>query len=224
MSLKPLKKSDLGKSWMKARRDRPKRIQPEYHLIITEGTKTEPAYFGAMRDALNRTFPNRIQLDVIGAGNNTLHLFQKAEQRVHASANGYRHVWIVYDTDEFPAEHINGTARLCEKASTEETTYHAVWSNQCIEVWFLLHFVFLQSDIHRKAVVEKLTNAMEAQGLGTYEKNRTDMYQTLLPFLDTALMYAKRLDEKNAGRLPSDAAPGTKVYVLIEKLKPYLDG
>lgn len=50
------------------------------------------------------------------------------------------------------------------------------------------------------------------------------MYQTLLPFLDTALMYAKRLDEKNAGRLPSDAAPGTKVYVLIEKLKPYLDG
>ena len=79
---------------MKARRDRPKRIQPEYHLIITEGTKTEPAYFGAMRDALNRTFPNRIQLDVIGAGNNTLHLFQKAEQRVHASANGYRHVWI----------------------------------------------------------------------------------------------------------------------------------
>ena len=199
MSLKPLKKSDLGKSWMKARRDRPKRIQPEYHLIITEGTKTEPAYFGAMRDALNRTFPNRIQLDVIGAGNNTLHLFQKAEQRVHASANGYRHVWIVYDTDEFPAEHINGTARLCEKASTEETTYHAVWSNQCIEVWFLLHFVF-------------------------YEKNRTDMYQTLLPFLDTALMYAKRLDEKNAGRLPSDAAPGTKVYVLIEKLKPYLDG
>ena len=28
--------------------------------------------------------------------------------------------------------------------------YHAIWSNQCIEVWFLLHFSYFQSDIHRK--------------------------------------------------------------------------
>lgn len=50
MSLKPPKKSDLDKSWMKTRRDKPKKIQPEYHLIITEGTNTEPTYFGTMRD------------------------------------------------------------------------------------------------------------------------------------------------------------------------------
>lgn len=43
MSLKPLKKSDLDKNWMKARRDKPKKIQPEYHLIVTEGTDTELA-------------------------------------------------------------------------------------------------------------------------------------------------------------------------------------
>ena len=46
MSLKPPKKSDLDKSWIKPRRDSHKKIQPEYHLIITEGTDTEPAYFG----------------------------------------------------------------------------------------------------------------------------------------------------------------------------------
>ena len=46
-------KSDLDKSWMKARQDRPKKIQPEYHLIVTEGTGTEPAYFGAIRDIIN---------------------------------------------------------------------------------------------------------------------------------------------------------------------------
>ena len=53
MSLKPPKKSDLDKNWMKARRDKPKKIQPEYHLIITEGTDTEPAYFGAMKEIIN---------------------------------------------------------------------------------------------------------------------------------------------------------------------------
>jgi len=35
MSLKPPKKSDLDKSWIKPRRDSHKKIQPEYHLIRT---------------------------------------------------------------------------------------------------------------------------------------------------------------------------------------------
>lgn len=80
MSLKPPKKSDLDKGWMKARRDKPKKIQPEYHLIVTEGTDTEPAYFGAMKDIINSAYPDRIQLSIHGAGDNTLNLFQKARQ------------------------------------------------------------------------------------------------------------------------------------------------
>lgn len=83
MSLKPPKKSDLDKSWMKARRDKPKKIQPEYHLIITEGTDTEPAYFGAMRDIINSTYSDRIQLGVHGAGDNTLSLFKKQKTWQH---------------------------------------------------------------------------------------------------------------------------------------------
>lgn len=222
MSLKPLKKSDLDKSWMKPRLDRHKRIQPEYHLIITEGTDTEPAYFGAMRDIINNAYPDRIQLNVRGAGDNTLSLFQKAKQLASASANGYKHIWVVYDTDDFPAEHINKTAQLCIDESTEETTYHAIWSNQCIELWFLLHFSFMQSDLHRNSYWPKLTEILTYQGLGEYEKNRTDMYQILFPYMDAAIANAQKLNKINEGKLPSAAAPGTKVYVLVEKLKPYL--
>ena len=119
---------------MKARCDEPKKIQPEYHLIITEEIDTEPAYFGFMRDIINSTYSDRIQLGVHGAGDNTLSLFQKAKSMAASSANGYKHVWIVYDTDDFPADHINKTAELCVSESTEETTYHAIWSNQCIEL------------------------------------------------------------------------------------------
>ncbi len=222
MSLKPLKKSDFDKSWMKPRLDRHKKIQPEYHLIVTEGTDTEPAYFGAMRDIINSSYPDRVQLNVHGAGDNTINLFQKAKQMVSASANGYKHVWVVYDTDDFPAEHINKTARLCIEESTEETTYHAIWSNQCIELWFLLHFSFMQSDLHRSSYWPKLTDILTLQGLGKYEKNRSDMYQVLIPYMNAAIVNAKKLDKINAGKLPSVAAPGTKVHVLVEKLKPYL--
>ncbi|MCB7317967.1 RloB family protein [Lacrimispora sp. 210928-DFI.3.58] len=222
MTLKPHKKSDLDKNWMKARRDKPKKIQPEYHLIVTEGTETEPAYFGAMKDIINRAYPDRIELNIHGAGDNTLNLFQKAKQMAASSANGYKHVWVVYDTDDFPADHINKTAQLCDEESTEETVYHAIWSNQCIELWFLLHFSFMQSDLHRSTYWPKLTEILNAQGVGEYEKNRADMYQILFPYMEAAIANAEKLDKINVGKSPSAAAPGTKVHVLVEKLRPYL--
>lgn len=222
MSLKPPKKSDLDKNWMKTRRDAHKKIQPEYHLIITEGTDTEPAYFGAMKDIINSTYSDHIQLGVYGAGDNTLSLFQKAQNMVASSTNGYKHVWVVYDTDDFPADHINKTAELCASESTEETTYHAIWSNQCIELWFLLHFSFMQSDLHRTSYWPKLTEILTLLGFGKYEKNRTDMYRILFPYMNIAIANAEKLDKINTGNLPSASAPGTKVYELVKKLKPYL--
>ena len=189
MSLKPPKKSDLDKSWMKPRMDRQKKIQPEYHLIITEGTSTEPAYFGAMKEIIN----------------------------------GYKHVWVVFDTDDFPADHINKTDQLCLEESTEDTIYHAVWSNQCMELWYLLHFRFMQSDLHRSEYWPKLTEILKSQGLGEYSKNRDDMYEILFPYMETAIAHAQKLDIINEGKLPSNSAPGTKVHELVLKLKPYLN-
>lgn len=64
---------------------------------------------------------------------------------------------------------------------------------------------------------------MKLIGVGEYEKNRKDMYWVLRPYIDYAIGNAKRLNAINAGNLPSKAAPGTKVYELIEVLKPYLE-
>ena len=89
MSLKPAKKSDLNKSWMQPRRDRRKMIQPEYHLIVTEGTETEPPYFNAMGAVINKNYPDRINVKVEGEGDNTLNLYSKAKSLAKQSANGY---------------------------------------------------------------------------------------------------------------------------------------
>ena len=222
MSLKPPKKSDMGKSWMNKKPDRALKIRPEYHLIVSEGTETEPAYFEVIKDIINSQYREKIHLDISGEGDNTISLFERAKQKAEASANGYRHVWVVYDTDDFPAEHIDGVVQLCSNNSNEDIEYHAIWSNQCIELWYLLHFSFMQSDIHRTAYWPKLSEWLIGIGEGKYEKNRKDMYRILRPFMDIAIANAKRLDKINEGRTPSKAAPGTKVYELIEKLKPYL--
>ena len=137
MSLKPRKKTDLDKDWMSPRRDLPKKMLPEYHLIVSEGTDTEPNYFGAIRDIINAQYRGRIQLTVIGEGDNTRSLFEKAKRKAEINPNGFKHIWVVYDTDDFPAERIDETAELCKKYSSVDMQYHAVWSNQCIELWFL---------------------------------------------------------------------------------------
>lgn len=112
--------------------------------------------------------------------------------------------------------------QLCAENSTDEIEYHAIWSNQCMELWFLLHFDLLQSDIHRSEYWPKLTECLKEIGAGEYAKNRTDMYHILRPYMDMAIANAKSLDATNYGKAPSKAAPGTKVYELVERLRPYL--
>lgn len=123
MSLKPPKKSDLNKQWMRTRQSKSVLIQPEYHLIITEGTKTEPKYFEGIQNTINRNFRDKIQLKIYGEGDNTLGLLEKTLQRVRNSGIIYKHVWIVYDTDDFPAERINLTAEECENLTNDDMPF-----------------------------------------------------------------------------------------------------
>ena len=177
MSLKPPNKSDLGKSWMKNRRDKARMIQPEYHLIASEGTETEPQYFGAIQRIINSKYRDRIQLKVEGIGDNTVNLLMKARQYVQNNGIVFKHVWIVYDTDDFPAENIDMVAQLCEEYNAQgETIYHAVWSNQCVELWYLLHFMYMDTDIDRSRYWPKLSDWLKNIGAGSYEKNRPDRW------------------------------------------------
>ncbi len=207
---------------MKPRRDRNILICPEYHLIVTEGTETEPQYFAAIRDIINRQYRDKVQLDIYGEGDNTLSLLDKAVNRVRNNPNGCKHIWIVYDTDDFPADHINKTGELCTKLSTDETMYHAVWSSQCIELWFLLHFEFFQSNLHRKEYWPKLSEGLKSISQGEYSKGKSDMFQILLPLMDSAIANAERLAVQNKGKTPAASAPGTKMHELIKHLRPYL--
>ena len=225
MSLKPTKKTDLNKEWLKGRESKNKKIMinPEYHLIITEGTNTEPLYFESIKKEINEKYRDRIHVEIEGTGENTLNLFQRAKKKAEKSPNVFKHIWIVYDTDDFPFDQINQTVDLCASNSTDDTEYHALWSNQCIELWFLLHFGFYHSDIHRKEYFPKLTKHLSSIGKGDYKKNRGDMYNILKPYLKKAMSNANKLAKLNENKTASDSTPGTEVYKIIEKLTPFLE-
>ncbi len=222
MSLKPPKKSDVGKRWMNPRQSKEILIQPEYHLIVTEGTDTEPQYFESIKTRINSKYHEKICLEIYGEGDNTLSLLKKAQKRALGSSTIFKHVWIVFDTDDFPPDHINRTVEKCLSMTNEETEYHALWSNQCVELWFMLHFNYIDADLHRSEYFPKLTEWMSNIGCGKYGKNRKDMFDILMPYLDNAIDNAKKLNAINKNKTPANSSPGTQVYKLLELLKPYL--
>ena len=219
---KPPKKSDLDKSWMPTRRDRKIPIAPEYHLIVTEGTKTEPNYFKGLIAEIDKKYPpGRIKIE--GLGRNTLSLLEYAERLVKNKYNllEIKHIWLVYDKDDFPADNFDNTFHKCADISkNSDRKYHALWSNECIELWFLLHFEYLQAALSRDDYYPKLT--VHLQGCGKYEKNRDDIYNILKPRMSEAVRNAKKLNESYGSAPPSKCSPGTKVHEIFEYLGSYL--
>ena len=104
--------------------------------------------------------------------------------------------------------------------------YHVAWSNECIEFWFLLHFAYYTSNNHRSKYIEFLSKKFKELGLGAYEKNRKDTFTILQEYgnEDLAIRYAKRIIADNEGKAPTEIAPGTKVYELVEELRKYCGG
>lgn len=132
----------------------------------------------------------------------------------------------VYDKDSFPAKDFNGVAERVDKLNFEnsELQYHAAWSIECIEFWFILHFAYYTSNNHRSEYIRFLNDKFRELGIGKYQKNMEDIFNVLMekgnPKL--AIRYAKRIMEENKEKTPADIAPGTKVFELVEELAKYL--
>ena len=102
--------------------------------------------------------------------------------------------------------------------------YHTAWSNECIEFWFLLHFAYYTANNHRAEYITFLNDKFKELGIGKYQKNMQDIFGILLKYGNPklAIRYAKRIIKDGEGKTPTEIAPGTKVYELVEELAKYL--
>lgn len=156
----------------------------------------------------------------------TLRVIGMAERYVKNNKIQKGQIWCVYDKDSFPAADFNGVVQRAERLNKEnpDLQYHAAWSNECIEFWFLLHFAYYTSNNHRTEYIGFLNDKFATLGLGKYQKNMKDIFEILMtkgnPQL--AIRYAKRIIKNEEGKTPTEIAPGTKVYELVEELAKYL--
>ena len=89
---------------------------------------------------------------------------------------------------------------------------------------FIEDSYFYHSNTNRKAYMEHLDKRFKEIGYEKYQKNMKETFDILQTYgnIDNAIKYAKKIICDNDGKKPSEIAPGTKVYELVEELRKYI--
>jgi hypothetical protein len=180
------------------------RFEPRQRfLIVCEGEKTEPYYFKKFPIP-----PNSIVV-VEGTGANTDGLVK--ETIVLKAKQKYNQVWVVFDRDSFTPEHFNKALQLANANGI-----HVAYSNEAFELWYYLHFHYLETGITREDYCNRLS---KPKFLGhKYKKNSEAIYDELLTYQPTAIRNAKKLLEQYNPSNPVSDKPSTTVHLLVEQL------
>lgn len=198
------------------------------YYIFCEGQQTEPNYFEGFKKWIekNPIYKDMVLIRIEPCAANTIHVIEKAETYVlnHELKKGQ--IWCVYDKDNFPKEHFNKVEERANNLNQKNPNlqYHVAWSNECIEIWFILHFVNYIANNHRTEYIRFLNDKFKELNIGRYEKNLSDIFDILMKYGDPklAIRYAKKIIKDNEGKVSAMIAPGTKVYELVEELAKYL--
>ncbi|NCA22579.1 MAG: RloB domain-containing protein [Crocinitomicaceae bacterium] len=190
-----------------------------YFLIVTEGEKTEPNYFNKFKSFLPKNLLSTIEL--IGEGDNTINIVNKAikeknKRQADPINPDYDEVWAVFDKDSFPNYRVDNAVNIAEASGIEPAL-----SNQAFELWYVLHFQYLDSDLHRSVYFDILSSFLETK----YEKNTEKIIDLIWNKgnVEQAIKWAKILEENAKGNTPSNSIPTTRVYKLVENLLNYIE-
>ena len=196
------------KSTNPTRRNRPSRDKKPVIYIFCEGEKTEPTYFSRWRERGMSLYVIPVShTDPVGIIKDAK---RKMSDRSFDPAQGDS-VWCVYDVDENSDE-------LLQKAFTQAKAnkYTVVVSNPCFEIWYILHFEAISSELTSTEAQSRLM-----KHIPQYGKN-VDVFDTLEPLVGTANQNAIRLLAKYSGKGEPVAGRGcnpfSNAYVLVQKL------
>ena len=133
------------------------------------------------------------------------------------NAMSFDRVWLVFDKDDF--NDFNEAIRKAKKLGVQ-----CAWSNEAFELWYYLHFEYLDTGIGRNAYIERLQEFFRNKMGDTnfeYKKGNPNIYGLLQQHgsEDLAIRYAKKLRTLYKGTDYANHKPCTMVDKLIEELK-----
>ncbi len=121
-------------------------------------------------------------------------------------------VWCVFDRDSFPQAQLDRAFQLAKK-----NHFEVAWANEAFELWYLLHFQFLDTGISRAEFPSRLTKLMGVK----YEKSDREIYSRLHKRQSDAIRNARNLLKAHRDRRETPERnfnPSTNVHELVEFL------
>jgi hypothetical protein len=176
-------------------------------LIVCEGEKTEPNYFRSFR------VPKDVaEIDVQGLGENPSRLVQSAKELLEKQGD-YDQVWCVFDRDSWTVEYFNNAINNAGKQG-----FKVAYSNEAFELWYVLHFEFLNTGIPRGDYLSKLTSLLGR----AYTKNSETTYDELFERQSIAIKNAENLLNQYEPHIPAKDNPSTSVHLLVKELNKFI--
>ena len=143
----------------------------------------------------------------------------------------FEHRWIVIDRD---IARVNGGGHpkddfLTALSEAKSKRVEVAYSNDCFEIWYLLHFVYRDTAISRDDVIKEVIKKLKDKNFATFSKLNKENIKTkemtelifneLLELQKTAIKNAKKLLENYADlHNPELDNPSTRVFELVEIL------
>lgn len=160
-------------------RERPKRTRniefrvPRLgnHLIVTDTKETERNYFNGIKNKLNKEIRDSIRIEIVDTRTNNL--ISKIEELENKS--NYSQLWIVFDKDKV------GNFNEIIKTATSKGI-KVLWSNPCIEVWFLQYFNQDFNGVNSNSCCSIFSNKFLEKTGQEYKKNDNDIYDKLIKY------------------------------------------
>lgn len=204
----------------KAANKRKENVRERYvrFLIVCEGTKTEPLYFEAL---IKNTASTIREVVIEGEGRATVALVDRTleikQDLERKNSMTFDRVWVVFDKDDF-------TDFNEAIAKAKRLGFHTAWTNEAFELWYYLHFEFLDTGIGRDAYISKLQEFFRLRiedDSFVYRKGNPEIYCLLQQYgrEDLAKRYAKKLRGMFVGTDYASHKPCTKIDMLVEELE-----
>lgn len=195
------------------------REEKKYFLIVCEGERTEPNYFQYFKNKLPKNLLNTIEL--VGLGYNTTNVVinaiaQRDKRALNPLVPDYDEVWAIFDKDDFPDVRVNEAIEIADANDIS-----CGFSNQSFELWYILHFQFLDANLHRNEYIKILSKIFKKK----YTKNSENFVEFLVTNGDVnlAISRSRKLEEMHLNKTPSESTPYTSVYKIVELLLDYCD-
>jgi hypothetical protein len=202
----------MARQFSSLRRRAPTKAPKARMVLVCEGKNTEPDYFRALRQNLNK---QSLEIKVVEAAGVPMTVAQEALRQAKILKNSVGiegdRVCAIFDRDEHPK--FDEAIEFCRR--------HKImvgYTNPCFELWLIWHFENYGANSHRHEVQKAFARLVPDYSLAA---NKTADFSKLMGGVDYACNWSKHHFDARIAEGARYGAPSSQLHEIIDCIKTF---